>query len=961
MYKEKNVFHELAWSNPCLSLQSCFITMDKIVTFFGFIQNVVAPSRRNGNTDRTSGSNGRVFNDSFPKASASFRRDSIDSGFNSVTGALKDTPSGERNIDRTRASAFTEPKLDTLRGEVHEIKSQPLRYKMVKGEPPKRLVNENVDADNSRPSVLPPVNVTQSSSWNKSTRRTFQEDLGKAATGSMIPEGISSELKSNANKIAGNLPSLESNPRMLHGKQHQTKTEERKCFQENKDLTTKTDLPDIFSNAGKSFVETNQLSVFNRTSFRKKIASVERETPEAKAAIEDVSSAVNGRKSRLMLPKVKRKAKKKKKDGVCEEQSTGGQAEEQKNVFCRNAPDEGMMLCNDAISSQDQEQGGKVEEKKECKEAKGNPRKKKPRTALGRWVKKHSNKVAPAPFGELGSSVHKSLPPKEQGSMHADKERRKSESPTKEKDCTVGIMSDTKVESSLLKDEPGYHTCRTILVKERDENVPVLVVNGKFHNKTELCTSIDAEPEKVTSNSKCFSKERGKMEPLIKTTQKVETSRDGDLAREDLPDNKVAPNYPVKRDLLKETLENVSLVTLNDDPIKKPNVTTRKQLNPKRRDKTDDHIVTQPVNGNAGCSKESTVDCVEEIGMTIGPLRQPSSKNGHYSQSFKTVSVKQKSNKTSEKLFSNEESIILSGNRGHFDAKSQLVNSKQMMRELSLQDDYKVQNLATFDLKQESVGGTGISELPFLKDAKVQNLATVNNRKGEVGSRSTRNPDSKKGKLSFINDSKIQKQVALGNAPSSATDYPLSPLPGPSEAHRTITTSFPQSSAFANNAKCSSADSSADNLMLNGAKPCLPSITPHRKQLVEDFLDKLEKKKQQKEMEDDFEGWGKEDQPEVVKRILERPVTVKVPSYPKHWEPLPNQRPPGRGGHGYCLGVIWKKAGKSNMSGSSSEGMLNSYRMDYYRTNTVVTTIITAIVKLDNLTRNKLCRCMPQR
>ena len=100
--------------------------MDKIVTFIGFIQNAVTPSRRNRNSNRTSRSSGRVFNDSFPRASASFRKDSFDSGFNFANGGLEDTaPSGENKMNRTKACAFTEQGLDTLRGEVREI--EPLR------------------------------------------------------------------------------------------------------------------------------------------------------------------------------------------------------------------------------------------------------------------------------------------------------------------------------------------------------------------------------------------------------------------------------------------------------------------------------------------------------------------------------------------------------------------------------------------------------------------------------------------------------------------------------------------------------------------------------------------------------------------------------------------------------------------------------------------------------------------
>ena len=96
-----------------------------------------------------------------------------------------------------------------------------------------------------------------------------------------------------------------------------------------------------------------------------------------------------------------------------------------------------------------------------------------------------------------------------------------------------------------------------------------------------------------------------------------------------------------------------------------------------------------------------------------------------------------------------------------------------------------------------------------------------------------------------------------------------------------------------------------------GAAPCLPAIMPEKKQYGNN---------KKLELEDDFEGWG-EPEPADVKRILERPISPKLPNYPAHWDPLPSERPPGRGGQGYCLGAIWKKPKRSGLSDSSCEGM----------------------------------------
>lgn len=106
--------------------------MDEFVTFFGYIQNVVLPSRRNRNTNGTNSRGTRAYNqapDESPKTGGNFREGSLDSGFNSTNGGLKGVSSGETNLNWPRASLFTETNLDTLRGEVRDIKPPPTRCK----------------------------------------------------------------------------------------------------------------------------------------------------------------------------------------------------------------------------------------------------------------------------------------------------------------------------------------------------------------------------------------------------------------------------------------------------------------------------------------------------------------------------------------------------------------------------------------------------------------------------------------------------------------------------------------------------------------------------------------------------------------------------------------------------------------------------------------------------------------
>ena len=96
-----------------------------------------------------------------------------------------------------------------------------------------------------------------------------------------------------------------------------------------------------------------------------------------------------------------------------------------------------------------------------------------------------------------------------------------------------------------------------------------------------------------------------------------------------------------------------------------------------------------------------------------------------------------------------------------------------------------------------------------------------------------------------------------------------------------------------------------------GTAPCLPAIRPEKKQ---------HRRKKKLQLEDDFESWG-EPEPAEVKRSLERPISAKFPRYPAHWDPLLNDRPPGRGGQGQYLGGKWKKPERSALSDSPCNGM----------------------------------------
>ena len=829
--------------------------MDKIVTFIGLIQNAVAPSRRNRNSNRTSRSSGRVFHDSFPRASASFRKDSFDSGFNFANGGLEDTaPSGENKMNRTKACAFTEQGLDTLRGEVREI--EPLRCG-----PSKRSAIMNFDGGLTSAAVLPPAVIPMSS-------ETLHGDLSEAV-GKDTPAGVDSKMEGDSKNIA-NLPSLRGCRLLSPGKQHKNQTKDRKGLKQCKDLTNKANLPDIFSNAGKSFVEVNQLSVFERMPFRK--TSAVKERAEA-STIEPVSkeeaiSNRNGRKSRLKVPIVKLKSKNGK-DGSRKEYAIC-QAEQVKNTKEQTVPAQGVTIFYEDNNRFVSEKGG---ESGTMKNGKGGLR---PGTALGKWIKRHGNKVAPAPLDDLVSDAEQ-ISPTEQALVQKDKKiQKKARSETIVPYANMGVDEETHA-----------------LDKREKQGIMI-------SSKTVLT---DGEDEKWGSSR-------------LKACEKVETTRDKSFNRATSPENEVTRLSPLNSGFYKETLEDLSLKENDNDSQK---------TQPKEQDRVEDSIFTRK--DNANFSEDSDMFGIyEELERKSGLPDLPSLITDHYSQPFPT---KRRFKNISENLIKSEDdSLKLDESAPHDTNQIDVVDRKKECKQRVVPDNSKIQNPTTFKVKREVVGSTEIGKLPLIRDPESQRLAKMEIRPErkvsphEWSNSSAQNKESSVRALPSIRDFKNQKQVVLEKTPSSETDCPRPLLYIPARGFMKLSKNLQQSMVLANSTEGLSTDNSVSKATFNGGKACLPSIKTHNEQMVEEFLAKQKlKQMKQQEMENDFEGWDDEEEPEVIKQILERPVTAKIPRYPAHWGPLPNERPPGRGGEGYCLGVIWRNTGKINVTDSSSEGM----------------------------------------
>lgn len=833
--------------------------MDKIVTFIGFIQNAVAPSKRNRNSNRTGGSSGRVLIDSFPRAFASFRKDSFDSGFNSANGGLEDTAlSGENNMNRTKACAFTEQGLDTLRGEVREI--EPLKCG-----PSKRSANMSFDGGLSSAAVLPPVVIPMSS-------ETLHDDLSEAV-GKDTPACVDGKIESDS-KNKANLPSLLGSRVLSPGKQHKNQIKDRKGLKQSKVLTSKANLPDIFSKAGKSFVEVNQLSVFQGMSFRKTTAVKEKAKastiePEPK---EEAISNSKGRKSRLKVPIVKLKSKNGK-DGSRKEYAIC-QGEQLKNTKEQTVPVQGMKIYyedNNRFVSEKGESGT-------MKNGKGGLR---PGTALGKWIKRHGNKVAPAPLDYLASDAEK-ISPKGQALVQKDKKIQKQACSE-----TIGPYANM-----------GMDEATHALDKREKQGIMI-------SSKTALTDGKDYK--RGTSR--------------LKAWEKAETTRDKSLKnRATSPENEVTRLFPVNNGFYKETLEDLSLEENDNDSQK---------TQPKEQDRVEDSTFTRK--DNANFSEDSDMfGKYEELERKSGLPDLPPLVTDDYSQPFPT---KRRFKKISKNLVKSEDDSLKLDESGQHDTKQiDAIDRKKECRQRVVSDNSKIQNPTKFNVKREVVGCTQIGKLPMIRVPESQRLSKMDIRQREVGPHEwsnslAQNTGSSIRALPSIHDFKNQKQVVLEKTPSSATDCPRSLLYIPARGFMKLSKDLQQSIVLANSAEGLSTDNSVSKATFNGGKACLPSIKTHKRQMVEDFLAKQKlKQMKQQEMENDFEGWDDEEEPEVIKQILERPVTAKMPRYPAHWGPLPNERPQGRGGEGYCLGVIWRNSGKINMTDSSSEGMFRLCR-----------------------------------
>lgn len=763
----------------------------------------MAPSRRNGNTDAGRGHG--------VTKSHQNKGDSSDSGFTSTNGGLKGAAFGDTKLNRPRASAFMETNLQTLRGEVRGIKSPQSTCRKLPNDTVEESAKVNVSRGNG-PSALPRVDASDS----------LSNTLG------------------NNNRLAGT--------------------------RNIKDLRKDHGLPNIFSNVGKSFVETNQLAVFDRASFRKKPTCVKAAViPVEKPAMEASGDQQNEPQCQKESPKAKGRKKKKRKAKGCSERRAG------KDEF-GNEQRDGLNECDTETSCRVKQQRKLTEKTADIEGSMENGAKRqRPGTALGRWFKRHDNTVAPAP---LCDSTRCS--PKAEKESMPNEERLREDSPDKHDFCPSLSPHAT-----------------TVFVSECHENISVLMPKEIPHEKPELkfrelgATNVESSLKTADDEQTNLAKEGKEEKPIDEKVTPAcpfkvrgrkslpkEENRGSNMERK----KKKAP-YPVKRDLVKETLENIPSAVLNDKPKQKPKVVMKKELKGQKLNRTDAQIKTQQdeenalsisLNKGSVWSRENLL--LKSSLDTCGGLSKASALDETSTLThYKTVNVKQRADKTLENMPADSSSTV--------DSSSGALNTKNA--------DVKSSTRYSFNL--------GARQLPLLDDSDFQDCATFEIKDGVVSS------------------------IPTNAATSSATAGPMFPAIGRNKATRKMT-SIPTSNQLVTSERYSSSSQRANEKPTwNSGKLCLPAIQSDKKQMAATFLDKRQRKVKQ-EMDVAFQRWGQVEEQDEVTRILERPLTAKLPNYPAHWAPLPDRRPPGRGGQGYCLGVNWKKPDKSLLSESSREG-----------------------------------------
>ena len=386
--------------------------MDKFVTFMGYIQSFVVTPRINGTRERVNASSeqrNHTKNEanlpqekSHPREGQNITKGSSGKGFNSRAGCSTGGEMEEEDGSSDRDGIF-------LRGEVEGARtSRPKGKMLVDNEQPQKFVNDKIDSGRSQ-AVLPPVD-TVSNSYSNAARRL--DDIGVKSAQCQL-SATSPERLSQSVKKQTSLPSYSAARGLPHDQMTQQKTREDNTVE--RDLQRKNGLPDISFTEGKPLVQLRQPSIPNVPIRRKATPVLLEDTLSFDHVADDWSSPQKEEKSRFKLPKLKKKKNKRKSKefgnpktgGHCEQSEMAG-AKEPKNPVDKggkfSAVDSKCQVAEaEKFSEEKSVEGGGERLVVNGREQ----RRRRPRTALGRWLKKRSNSVAPAPFDDvISDSCH---------------------------------------------------------------------------------------------------------------------------------------------------------------------------------------------------------------------------------------------------------------------------------------------------------------------------------------------------------------------------------------------------------------------------------------------------------------------------------------------------------------------------------------------------------------------------
>lgn len=349
--------------------------------------------------------------------------------------------------------------------------------------------------------LLPPVEMPDSSSIPLASK-IVKDGIVNDSQGKTLGAGLG-ELHEYVLNTQDTLPSFsaaqEGPPGKLEGKN--TATEEDGCAR------GRSYLPDIFSTVGKPLIQVQQPSLY--VPMRSLPMHLASDTANYSQIIEGPGFAKIDEKCGSNLPKKTKKKKKKRKNQVV----NGGTSE---------------IISGDHDFLED---SAKLKKKSRVDGAESGINsitkgKQRPRIALGRWLKKKSNSVAPAPHHDSKNDAQ------EDDSLQSKKEVADDGKYTEHYISPNPKLKISKERSrtSLNNNGPSAHDCSTLLVLERKESVPKFAVTA---------ANVINEPGSTVENGKRIdiendnrrNKEHANYQPAV-SVDKISSAYEHDALKE---------------------------------------------------------------------------------------------------------------------------------------------------------------------------------------------------------------------------------------------------------------------------------------------------------------------------------------------------------------------------------------------------------------------------------------------